>query len=236
MLPPSVCEVDFKAHLGPLHVKVQSQNCDIEKENMPECSFHFTQLQYVCLISDTQSSEGIRRCCPNFTNTLALLTSMLFSEIALSELLEHSEIPTSSSSSSIASKDLDILILRCCRHRTEAQIWTCYSQARAKKRAPRKATLQFCRAFIQPIWQPLLVYYIVVVVKWCDYFLGQVFIEVAACKCLGHFLEELEGSCSSIGHDLVNTFFFLFRTYVFSVSKKYKSLMNLKDMINQRIC
>ena len=74
-------------------------------------------------------------------------------------------------------------------------------------------------------------------VKWCDYFLGQVFIEVAACKCLGHFLEELEGSGSSNGHDLVvNTFFFQFRTYVFSVSKKYKSLMNLKDMINQRIC
>ena len=33
---------------------------------------------------------------------------MLFSEIALSELLEHSEIPTSSSS--IASKDLDVYL------------------------------------------------------------------------------------------------------------------------------
>ena len=59
-------------------------------------------------------------------------------------------------------------------------------------------------------------------VKWCDYFLGQVFIEVAACKCLGHFLEELEGSGSSIGHDLVNTFFFSSELTYFLFQKSTK--------------
>ena len=57
---------------------------------------------------------------------------MLFSEIALYQLLEYSEIP--SSSSSRANKDSNILILHCCcrRHKTEAQIWTCSSQEQGR--------------------------------------------------------------------------------------------------------